>query len=422
MSGQSMLDRSARWADGIEAPTMKGVFSETSGAAEEVGEGVVLIEAFSNVVAFDSGDGLVVFDVSHALSAPRVIEQLRAWRTAPVHTAVYTHGHVDHVTGAQAFDADATARGHEPIRYVGHEAVSARFDRYVATNGYNGHINMRQFRLPAPAWPTEFVRPHVTYRDEHGLEVGSLRFDLAHARGETDDHTWAWEPSLQALCVGDLFIWQFPNAGNPQKVQRFAWDWAVALRRMAAMGAELLLPAHGPALGGAVRIARVLGDTAEALESLHAQTLELMNAGARLDEVIHSVRLPRHLADKPYLKPTYDEPEFVVRNLWRLYGGWYDGNPANLKPAREVDLAREVAALAGGADVLATRAEQLAAEGDLRLACHLAEMATTAEPDSPRLHAVRAAVYDARRRSETSYMATGIYRAAAADSADRASG
>jgi alkyl sulfatase BDS1-like metallo-beta-lactamase superfamily hydrolase len=216
--------------------------------------------------------------------------------------------------------------------------------------------------------------------------------------------------------VGDLFIWQFPNAGNPQKVQRFAWEWAVALRQMAAMGADLLLPAHGPALGGRERIARVLGDTAEALESLHAQTLDLMNSGARLDEVIHSVRLPQHLAEKPYLRPTYDEPEFVVRNLWRLYGGWYDGNPANLKPAREVDLAREMAALAGGPDVLAARAEELASAGDLRLACHLAEMATLAAPDSPRLHAVRAAVYEARRRVETSYMATGIYRAAAADS------
>ncbi|MFZ9628567.1 MAG: alkyl sulfatase dimerization domain-containing protein [Ilumatobacteraceae bacterium] len=420
MTTSSMLERSARWADGDEPLTMKGVFSVAAGHAEEVANGVALVEAFSNVVSFDTGDGLVVFDVSHALSAPTVLDHLRAWRTAPVHTAVYTHGHVDHVTGAPAFDADAVSRGHRPIRYVGHEAVHDRFTRYQLTNGYNGHINMRQFRLPAPMWPTEYVDPELTYRDTLQLTVGDVGFDLHHARGETDDHTWAWVPSHRALCVGDLFIWQFPNAGNPQKVQRYAWDWAVALREMAALGPELLLPAHGPALAGAERVHRVLTDTAEALESLHDQTLALMNSGARLDDVIHEVRLPQHLADKPYLKPTYDEPEFVVRNLWRLYGGWYDGNPANLKPAREADLAREMAALAGGADVLAARAESLAASGDLRLACHLAEMAVLAEPDTPRLHAVRASVYDARRRTETSYMATGIYRAAAADSAVRA--
>ena len=173
------------------------------------------------------------------------------------------------------------------------------------------------------------------------------------------------------------------------------------------------------AIGGADRVVSVLTNTAEALESLHEQTLELMNAGARLDDVIHTVRLPKHLADLPYLKPTYDEPEFVVRNIWRLYGGWYDGNPANLKPARDADLAREMAHLAGGASVLAARATALTAEGDLRLACHLIEMAHLADPDDPTIQGIRAEVYEARRRTETSFMATGIYRAAALDSRDR---
>ncbi len=412
----SMLERSARWIDGDEDVVMQGLMNASAAGAEEVGERTALAEAFSNVVAFDTDDGLVVFDVSHHLFAPGAIQALRTWSTAPVHTAVYTHGHADHVTGAQSFDAEAAANGARKIRYVGHEAVPTRFDRYQATAGYNGHINMRQFRLPEPAWPTDFVYPEMTYRTATALTVGGLTFDLRHARGETDDHTWAWVAERRAICVGDLFIWQFPNAGNPQKVQRYAWDWAVALREMAALDPDLLLPAHGPAIAGVTRIRTVLLDTARALESLHDQTLALMNTGARLDDVIHTVKLPADLAGKSYLKPTYDEPEFVVRNLWRLYGGWYDGNPAHLKPARDIEVAREVAALSGGADALATRAEQLATAGDLRLACHLAEMAVQAEPELKRAHEVRAAVYDARRASEASFMASGIYRSAMLDS------
>jgi alkyl sulfatase BDS1-like metallo-beta-lactamase superfamily hydrolase len=416
MSTLSMLERSARWIDGVEDVQMHGLMNASAGAAEEVGDRVGMVEAFSNIVAFDTDDGIVVFDVSHQLFAPAALVALRQWSKAPVHTAVYTHGHADHVTGAQAFDAEAAANGSARIRYVGHEAVPTRFDRYQQTAGYNGHINMRQFRLPEPAWPTEFHYPDVTYRSASTIDVGGVTFDLRHARGETDDHTWAWIPERRAICVGDLFIWQFPNAGNPQKVQRYAWDWAVALRDMAAMNPDLLLPAHGPAVSGTERIRTVLLDTAHALESLHDQTLRLMNSGARLDDVIHSVRLPDELAGKSYLKPTYDEPEFVVRNLWRLYGGWYDGNPAHLKPARDVEVAREVAALAGGVDVLAARAESVAATGDLRLACHLAEMAVQAGPDDRRAHAVRAAVYDARRQAEVSFMASGIYRSAMLDS------
>ena len=250
MDGQEMLERSARWITGEEPLAMNGLFSEDAGGAAVVADGVVLIEAFSNVVAFDTDEGIVLFDVSHHMSAPKVITELRTWSNSPVHTAVYTHGHVDHVTGAQAFDADAAARGDQPIRYVGHEAIPERFDRYQLTNGYNGWINMRQFRLPEPAWPSEFIYPELTYRTSTNLTIGGTEFDLRHARGETDDHTWAWIPEKRAICVGDLFIWQFPNAGNPQKVQRFAWDWAVSLRAMAAMQPELLLPAHGPAVGG----------------------------------------------------------------------------------------------------------------------------------------------------------------------------
>ena len=414
-----MLDRAARLVDGIDTDLDVGFLKAPPAAADEVADGVSLTQAFSNVVSFSTADGLVLFDVSHQMSAPAVVSAVRAWSSDEINTAVYTHGHIDHVTGARAFIDDAASRGHRPITFVGHEAIPDRFERYDLTNGYNGHINKRQFRLPEPFFPSDFVRPQLTYAEHTVLDVGGTRFELHHARGETDDHTWAWVPDHRAVCVGDLFIWQFPNAGNPQKVQRFAWEWAVALREMAALRPQLLLPAHGMAIGGADRVVSVLTNTAEALESLHEQTLELMNAGARLDDVIHTVRLPKHLADLPYLKPTYDEPEFVVRNIWRLYGGWYDGNPANLKPARDADLAREMADLAGGASVLAARATALTADGDLRLACHLIEMAHLADPDDPTIQGIRAEVYEARRRTETSFMATGIYRAAALDSRDR---
>ena len=412
----SMLERSARVIAGEETISMHGLMNAAAGPVEVVADGVALVEAFSNVVAFDSDDGLTVFDVSHAMFAPAAIESLRTWSPAPVHTAVYTHGHVDHVTGADAFDAEAQAKGASPIHYVAHTAVAPRFDRYKLTNGYNGVINQRQFRLPAPMWPSEFHYPDEVYDGDHTINVGGIDFELHHARGETDDHTWAWVPQHRALCVGDLFIWQFPNAGNPQKVQRFAWEWAVALREMATLEPDLLLPAHGPAIGGVADVTKVLTHTARALESLHAQVLELMNAGARLDDVIHTVRLPDDLAGLVYLQPTYDEPEFVVRNIWRLYGGWYDGNPSRLKPPSDVSVAHETAALAGGAHMLVARAKQLAADGDLRLACHFVELATLAAPDDRAAHEARAEIYTTRRDAERSFMASGIYRSAALDS------
>jgi alkyl sulfatase BDS1-like metallo-beta-lactamase superfamily hydrolase len=108
-----------------------------------------------------------------------------------------------------------------------------------------------------------------------------------------------------------------------------------------------------------------------------------------------------------------------VRNLWRLYGGWYDGVPSHLKPAPEAELGAEIAALAGGIAGLVARARALAEAGRLALAAHLIDWAVAAEPDHPDAHAVRAQIYERRAAEARALMTRGIFSAAARDSASQ---
>ena len=379
-------------------------------------DGTAFLPSFANVSAFETGEGLVLVDTGNFVLREHVHQQLRAWTDQPLHTAIFSHGHVDHVFGMAPFEAEAAERGLPAPRVVAHENVPGRFERYALTAGYNGTINARQFGLEELAFPTEFREPDVTYRKDLTLEVGGERFELHHAKGETDDHTWTWVPGRRALCCGDLFIWATPNAGNPQKAQRHPRDWARALREMDGLGAEMMLPGHGPPVMGAERVRAALRDTAALLESLVEGTLALMNSGAPLDRVLHEVRAPQELLTKPYLKPIYDEPEFIVRNLWRLYGGWYDGDPSHLKPAPAHELAAELAELAGGAGTLASRARELADGGDLRLAGHLAELAVQAEPELEEAQETRAHVNELRVAAEASTMARGVFSWTVAES------
>ena len=387
---------------------------------EELASGIAFYKAFVNVTAVRTGDGLVLVDTGsyHPASHKLSFEAVRGWNGERVHTAVYTHGHVDHAYGLPPFLAEAGARGWAPQRIVGHVNVLPRMRRYVDTAGYNSIINTRQFGVPTE-WPVEYQAPTETFHGALELAVGGVRFVLRHARGETDDHAWVWLPDTRTLCTGDLFIWAAPNAGNPQKVQRYAAEWAAALRAMAALEPELLLPGHGLPIAGAARVRAALTDTAAYLESLVRQTLEQLNAGATIYDALEAVRPPADLAEKPYLRPVYDEPEFIVRNLWRCYGGWYTGVPSELKPAPRRELAREVAALAGGIARLLERAERLLAAGDARLAAHLVDWAADAEPGSREVHAVRAAVYTRLNESSSSTMSKGIYGAAARESGER---
>jgi alkyl sulfatase BDS1-like metallo-beta-lactamase superfamily hydrolase len=391
-----------------------------AGELAEVQPGAAFVQAFANSAVFATPDGLVVVDTSGVFHAAAVHASVRTWSPARLDTAVFTHGHIDHVFGVDLYEEEARTNGWAPPRVIAHELIGARFDRYQRTAGYNAVINRRQFGLPALQWPVDYRYPDITYRDTLSVEVGGERFDLRHDRGETDDGTWVWIASRRVLCTGDLFVWASPNCGNPQKVQRYAADWAVAMRAMAALDADVLLPGHGLPIMGAERVKQALLDSAELLESLLEQTLALMNEGARLDDIVHTVRAPAHLIEKPYLRPIYDEPEFVVRNIWRQYGGWYDGDPSHLKPALPSALATEIASLAGGASRLAERAREVAAAGDLRLAGHLAELAAQAAPDDKGVHAARAEVFGARAREEASTMSKGIYSWAEHESRQKA--
>jgi len=392
-------------------------------SAEELAEGILYYKGFASATTFDTGESLVMLDTGGQVDSGRLHAAVRDWRPRKrLAAAVFSHNHVDHIFGVRPFDAEAAAAGATGPLVYGHEVMGAHFDRYKKTRGWNAAINRRQFLRPGgglgPAlhWPAEYRYPDVTYRDRLTFRDGGLSFELHHCRGETEDATWTWVQERRLLATGDLFIWCTPNAGNPQKVQRWVGDWAAGLREMATLDAEVMVPGHGWPIFGAVRIKTALTDTAAFLETIESQTLALMNQGASLDTVLHSVRIPEEALAKPYLRPVYDHPQFLVRNIWRLYGGWYDGEPDNLLPAPRAHQAREWVALAGGLGKVLARAEALRAEGKLALACHLIEQAVHAEPGVKEAHELRSAIYEARAALQSSSMARGIFNFAAASS------
>lgn len=389
-----------------------------TGGPVEVAERTWFQSVFSGCTGFETDEGLVLIDTGHVAMAPALAKMLRERTAAPLHTVVYTHGHIDHAYGTEAF----LQPGQAPPRVVGHRAMTGRFARYERTPGHNAAINARQFggtveaagdrayqSFHRPTWG-----PETLYEDRLTLSVGGLTFELRHCRGETDDHTWVYCRERGVLCPGDLIIWAVPNAGNPQKAQRYPWDWAHGLREMAAYAPRSLCPGHGgPVVGEPERIERILLETAEYLESIVAQTIAALEDGSPPHvDIVHRVRPP--VSDSPWLQPVYDEAEFIVRNVIRYYGGWYGGRPSDLKPAPRDALAAELADLAGGAMVLAERGAALAAAGDLRLACHLADYALEASPQDESVRQKVAEIYARRAEREQSLMATNLFASAAA--------
>ena len=382
----------------------------------QLAEGLLGFKGIAGFYVIDSGDGLVMLDAGHLLDVKRCFEDVRrVWPETPVVAAIYSHHHADHVFSVTAFDTEAEERGWPRPTVYAHERVPDHFDRYRATLGWNTAINRRQFAIDAPhyRWPDSYRYPDVLYRRNMTFRRGGLTFELTHGRGETDDITWTWIPERRILHTGDLFIWAVPNAGNPQKVQRYVGDWADSLERMLPLGAEILLPGHGLPILGGDRVRRALDGTARYMRSIEEQSVAAMNRGLSLDQVVQTVTPPADLADEPYLQPVYDDPSFLVRMVWRRYGGWWDGEFDTVVPAAKSEQALAWVELAGGVEQVIEAARAESAAGRHAVACHLIEAARHAAPGSAEVHRARAAVYRANAEAQPSSMARNILNHAA---------
>ncbi|MDY6796413.1 MAG: alkyl sulfatase dimerization domain-containing protein [Actinomycetota bacterium] len=361
------------------------LFSD-QGGIEHFGHGVHMLRLFANSCFIETGEGVVVFDTGLPFDGPCIVEEIRAITEQPVTYIIYGHGHADHAFGTGALLDDARERGYPKPVIVAHENLVKRFERYQRMLPYHEHINRIQFAIPEgiPAFVWDYIYPDRTYSDEMTLQLGDVTFELRHARGETDDHTWMWIPERKTACVSDMWVWSCPNVGNPFKVQRYAAEWADTLEAIAAKEPELMLPGHGIALKGMREIGEACLTVARALRFLDEQVVEMLNRGMWQKEISRSFEWPEEFAISPYLQPIYGHPYFVVQASLRQYHGWYDGNPSHLFPSSSGDIAREILDLVGSTEKVIERARVLAVEGFDRLALHIVDLAIDGETGPPR--------------------------------------
>src|SRR5262249_46471943 len=138
--------------------------------AEQVAPRGYFVASFANVTAFETDEGLVLIDTGSFVLAERTRGILRGVVTAPAHTAIWTHGHVDHCFGVELYEREAG----RAMRVIAHEGVRRRFARYRLTRGWNEAINARQFRS-AVTFPSELREPDDTFTEARTIEVGGRR-------------------------------------------------------------------------------------------------------------------------------------------------------------------------------------------------------------------------------------------------------
>jgi alkyl sulfatase BDS1-like metallo-beta-lactamase superfamily hydrolase len=386
------------------------------GELEVIRPGLAMFHSFANV-AFAYGRGeILVVDTGGPGRGAHAVSAIREETREPFALIIYTHGHHDHVSGTRFFLADAASRGHRRPRIWSHEGVSLRFRQFIRMAGWEARINSLQFDTYIPPERVQasgtYTFPDFTYREYRRLELAGEPVELYHARGETEDATWVWLPEREAALVGDLIVSSMPNTGNPTKPQRFTLEWAEALERIATKKPRFVLPGHGPVYGGATCL-ELLQDTACALRLIHDEVVRRLNRGEwPVDIVEAGIKLPRALANKPFLSEIYGCVPFVVRDVLTSYGGWWSGQPSQLFPPARRQHAEDVVGLCGR-DALLSRVRALLRCGENERAVALAEIVANCDPGDWEARRTYVDSIERLAENKSSFIARNLLRGAA---------
>ena len=85
----------------------------SEGAITRVAENIITVHTTyfcGSVTAIRTAAGLVLIDTAKPDTASRTLALVRTWDDSPIHTVIYTHGHIDHTSGITAMTVIAAVR------------------------------------------------------------------------------------------------------------------------------------------------------------------------------------------------------------------------------------------------------------------------------------------------------------------------
>jgi glyoxylase-like metal-dependent hydrolase (beta-lactamase superfamily II) len=92
----------------------------------------------------------------------------------------------------------------------------------------------------------EIIPPTIEVTDLLVLHRGSRTIEILNlGNGHTSSDLVVHLPEEKIAVVGDLVVWPAPLAGNPQS---HIHEWGPTLDRVMALGADTIVPGHGPVM------------------------------------------------------------------------------------------------------------------------------------------------------------------------------
>lgn len=352
---------------------------EGVGAAIEIAPGIWMSPGISNSYRVTTPEGDLQINAGMFFEGAVAAERYAAVSSGPVRVMAFTQSHPDHIGGAAALAGPRT----QIVVQANYAEVRGYWNRLGEFYARRSQVLWKRIlgdRGQMPEQPPDPV-PDILFDDHHTFELGGRRFELlATPGGETTDSLVVWLPEEKIVFTGNLFGPIFGHLPNLYTIRgdkiRSAMRFIDSLDRVRGLGAELLVTGHGEPIAGREEIDAVLARVREATLWIHDRTVEGMNAGRELWELMQDIALPEGLA----LGQGHGKTPWCVRAVFEEYAGWFRyESTAELYEVPPRAIWKDVVLEAGPAGLVERASAHLRAGRPVE-ALHLSDMVLHAVP------------------------------------------
>lgn len=363
--------------------------------------------AFVNFTLIEGEDGLIVYDAGENLSeGERLLEEIRKISDKPIAAVIYSHSHYVHGTSALVQDGSGA-------RIIGHPKVNANADGrgssyYEETSPLQRSRSGQQFARFLPktgslaAAGADIVIGRSGYRPvntpvENGqrLTVAGVEMVFYTSYGSDTDDCLTVHLPRHRVVLNNLF-WPFlPNIYTLRGAKfRDPGEWRKGLEVIRDLKPDVLVNTHARTIRGASAVNEALGNVIDALRAIMDQTLRGILHGLGPNDLRTFVKLPRHLAELPYLAETYGEVAHFGPYIFNHALGWFDGDAATINPLSNVEEANLLIEAMGGAELVLERAKGALAAKQFAWAAQLVNYLHRVAPSDSTVRALKADVLE----------------------------
>ncbi|PMF91620.1 MBL fold metallo-hydrolase, partial [Vibrio breoganii] len=365
-------------------------------------------------VMIEGDDGIIIVDPGESVQmAQAAKEQFRKITDKPVKAIVYSHNHIDHISGVRAWTNDEEVASGQ-VQIIAQEGLTAAVANWSSNLGtlfghrtsYTGakHVEEGEHGTVndglGPRFmqgDISFIEPNVVFKDKIETTIAGVKLEIVNVPSETKDEVVVYLPEQKILHAAEVLQGEnFPNLHTIRGTKfRDPSMWFKGIDIMRQFDTEVMINSHGRPVEGKEAVANVLTAYRDAIQYTHDQTIRYMNKGMTPDELVEVVKLPKHLAEHPWLGEHYGTVAHAVRQIYVGYNGFFEGDPWQLEPMAYEQRAKAFIEIMGGRDNIINTANAAIEAENYTFAAEILSYPITVNKDDMEARKLKAKAYKA---------------------------